>query len=154
MLIQINLLRRDNSVFISAISKALSHQTPSDSQAVHALPTGNERLSILLHVSRKTPHRRRTPFRVTSGNDPSLFESGSDLLRPDGHPRSRPLYFLFILCMKNLGKIDLLRTTDRILAAFRSRRCVYRPSHALYTLNVTFIVDFSRSTTIFFVIPE
>ena len=106
-----------------------------------------------------TPEKPRIagelPFRVTSGNDPSLFESGSDLLRPDGHPCSRPLYFLYILCMKNLGKIDLLRTMVRILVAFPSRRCVYRPtSHALYTLNVTFIVDFSRSTTIFFVIAE
>jgi hypothetical protein len=33
-------------------------------------------------------------FRVTSSDDPSSFESGSDLLLVDGQPWSRPLHAL------------------------------------------------------------
>ncbi|KAK0497809.1 hypothetical protein EDD18DRAFT_1351623 [Armillaria luteobubalina] len=37
------------------------------------------------------PTAGQVRFRLTSANDPSLFESGSDLLRPDGTPWAIPL---------------------------------------------------------------
>ena len=57
---------------------------------------------------------RELRLRVTSSNDTAFFESGWDLLRPDGQIWSRSL-FIFqsstILCMKNRGKINLFRMT-------------------------------------------
>ena len=78
-------------------------------------------------------------LRVTSSNDTALFESGWDLLRPDGQIWSRSL-FIFqsstILCMKNRGKINLSRTTW-------IRFWPSSPQKKFLSPKSTFIVDFS-----------
>jgi hypothetical protein len=97
-------------------------------------------------------------LRVTSGNDSAFFESGSDLLLPDGHPWSRPLYSvskLYPLLYEKLREDRLIPDDlDTGLAALPSRRYRRLQSRVLYTLNDTYIVDFSMYVTVFFVITE
>ena len=96
-------------------------------------------------------------LRVTSGNDPGFFKSGSDLLRPDGRPWSLPLYILskaFLPLYEKLRE-DRFISDDfhSVLEALPSRRYQFELSQVLYRLNDTFIIDFS-SRTVFFVITE
>jgi hypothetical protein len=94
-------------------------------------------------------------LRVASSNDAAFFESGSDLLRPDGRLWSRPLYNLskyYPLLYEKLREDHLVPDDlDRVLAALPSKR---HKNRFLYTLNDTFIVDFSSSGMCFFVITE
>jgi hypothetical protein len=96
-------------------------------------------------------------LRVTSSDDAASFESGSDLLQPDGRLWSRPLYALFKFLSPLYEKLREDRLIpddlDTALAALPSRTPKYHRSHILYTLNDTFTVDFS-STTIFCAITE
>ena len=109
----------------------------------------------------KSPEKPRIAgelrLRVTSGNDAAFFESGSDLLRPDGRPWSRPLYALskiFPHLYEKLREDQLIPDDlDTVLAALPSKIYQYRRTPALYSLNDTFIVDFS-SQPAFFVITE
>jgi hypothetical protein len=91
-------------------------------------------------------------LRVTSSND---FESGSDLLRPNGRLWSRPLYNLskyYPPLYEKLREDHLIPDDlDRVLAALPSKR---HKNRCLYSLNDTFIVDFSSSGITFFVITE
>ena len=102
-------------------------------------------------------------LRVTSSNDTASFESGSDLLRPDGQIWFRPLTYLSTSLPSLYNKLreDQLvpDDLDRVLTTLPSRsRTVkswnFRRSHFLYTLNDTFIVDFSRRLYDFTVITE
>jgi len=97
-------------------------------------------------------------LRVTSSNDPSSFESGSDLLRTDGLPWSRPLYVLpnyfFPLYEKLREERFVPDDLDRVLLTLPSAKLKYRRSHILYTLNDTFIVDFNKNNLALFVITE
>jgi hypothetical protein len=90
-------------------------------------------------------------LRVTSSND---FESGSDLLRPNGWLWSRPLYALskyYPLLYEKLREDQLIPDDlDAALAALPSKRHKLR----LYTLNDTFIVDFSSTKMSLFAITE
>ena len=96
-------------------------------------------------------------LRVTSSNDTAFFESGWDLLRPDGQIWSRPLFQLpkfFPPLYEKLREEELIPDDlDKALAAFPSQKIFYSRSHFLYTLKDTFIVDFS-SQPAFFVITE
>ena len=95
-------------------------------------------------------------LRVVSSNDAASFESGSDLLRPDGQIWSRQLYTLpkYHLHLYERLREDRLIPDDlhTALAALPSRKSF--PKRILYTLNDTFIVDFNSRTTIFIVITE
>ena len=97
-------------------------------------------------------------LRVTSSDDAASFESGSDLLRQDGRLWRHPLYSVSKLCPLLYEKLkedqfipDDLNTA---LATLPSKRYRYHRSNVLYTLNDTFIVDFSSSGTFFFLITE
>ena len=95
-------------------------------------------------------------LRVTSGNDPSFFESGSDLLQPDGVIWLWPLYSVSKFhcpLYENLREDRLISDDlDTVLAALPSKRHKHR--HCIYTLNDTFIIDFSSARTVLFVITE
>jgi hypothetical protein len=97
-------------------------------------------------------------LRVTSSDGPASFESGSDLLRTDGLPWSRPLY---ILSKHHPPLYEKLREEgfipddlDRVLAALPKRRIKYSRSQVLYTLNDTFIIDSLNPTVMLLVITE
>jgi hypothetical protein len=101
-------------------------------------------------------------LRVTSSNDPASFESGSDLLRPNGRqPWSRPLFILQKcypplyekLREEGLVPDDLNRKLFR-LSLKDTGYCFNR--RRLYTLNDTFIIDFSTMAkgSYFFVVTE
>ena len=85
-------------------------------------------------------------LRVTSSNDATFFENGSDLLRPDGQMWSHPLFLLpkvLSPLYEKLREDQLIPDDlDKVLAALPSRRS-NRRSHFLHTLNDTFIIDFS-----------
>ena len=97
-------------------------------------------------------------IRLTSSGDPASFESGSDLLRSDGLPWSRPLYVLpryFLPLYEKLREERFVPDDlDRVLLTSPSARLNYNRSHILYTLNDTFIVDFSSHMSSLFVITE
>ena len=84
-------------------------------------------------------------LRVTSSDDPASFENGSDLLRYNGRPWSRPLHVLpelYIPLYEKLREEQLVPDDlDRVLSALPKENFRYSWSH-LYTLNDTFIVDF------------
>jgi hypothetical protein len=97
-------------------------------------------------------------LRVTTRDDPSSFESGSDLLNLNGQPWSRPLLILpryYNPLYKKLRE-DRFVPDDlvAILSISTSKIPRYRRSQLLYTLNDTFIVDFSFTRLRFFVITE
>jgi hypothetical protein len=98
-------------------------------------------------------------LRATSGGDPTSFESGSDLLKPNGQPWSRPLCVLSKYYKPLYEKLREDRLVpddlDAILSTFTSGFPRYNcQSQLLYTLNDTFIVDFSCTQHYFFVITE
>ena len=86
-------------------------------------------------------------LRVASSDDITSFESGSDLLLPKGQTWSRPLYAL----SKHYGFLYKMLREDRlvpddldtILSSFPTKNMKYTRGRLLYTLNDTFIVDFS-----------
>ena len=84
-------------------------------------------------------------LRVTSSDDPASFESGSDLVRVDGRPWSRPLLFLpnthFPLYVKLREEGFVPDDLDRALLTLRSKS--NRGRLRLYTLNDPFIIDFN-----------
>jgi hypothetical protein len=87
-------------------------------------------------------------LRVTSSDDPASFESGSDLLLPDGLSWSRPLYSLskhYLPLYEKLREEGFIPDDlDRVLATLSERNIInYSRSRVLYTLNDTFIVNFS-----------
>ena len=97
-------------------------------------------------------------LRVTSSDDPASFESGSDLLRTDGQLWSRPLGAIAKYCSPLYEKLreekfvpDDLDTVLLTLPPVYHRYIQHNP---LYTLNDTFIVDFSGSGRRFSVFTE
>ena len=97
-------------------------------------------------------------LRVTSSNDTAFFESGWDLLRPDGQIWSRPLFQLpkfFPPLYEKLREEELIPDDlDKALAAFPPKKIFYSRSQLLYTLNDAFIVDFSSQLMSIMVIHE
>jgi hypothetical protein len=80
-------------------------------------------------------------LRVTSSDDPASFESGSDLLRTDGLPWSRPLYILTRIFPPLYEKLQEERLIpddlDRFLLTLPPASINYSRSQILYTLNDT-----------------
>jgi hypothetical protein len=97
-------------------------------------------------------------LRVTSSDDPASFESGSDLLRRDGQPWSRPLFTLprkFLPLYEKLREDRLVPDDlDAVLSTLPSKSIHHR-SNVLYTLNDTFIVKFGgRGSTLHFITEQ
>ena len=88
-------------------------------------------------------------FRVASSDDPASFENGSDLLMSNGQPWSRTLdvvskwypHLYEKLREEGLVPDDL----DAVLSTFPRMLPRYRQSRYLYTLNDTFMIDFTFS---------
>jgi hypothetical protein len=98
-------------------------------------------------------------LRVTSSDDPASFESGSDLLRTNGLPWSRPLYILskhYPPLYEKLREEQFIPDDlDRVLVTLPERRIQYSRHNVLYTLNDTFIINFvSNNSSRFLVITE
>ena len=97
-------------------------------------------------------------LRVTSSDDPASFESGSDLLRTDGLPWSRPLHILSKLyppLYEKMREDQLIPDDlDRVLGALPERKIQYSRNQFLYTLNDTIYVDFGTHSPKFRVITE
>jgi hypothetical protein len=93
-------------------------------------------------------------FRVTFSDDPASFESGSDLLALNGQPWSRPLYTLpksYTYLYKKLREDRFVPDDlDAVLSTFPPIPHRYRRHHLLYTLNDTFIIDFSIAKRYYF----
>jgi hypothetical protein len=96
-------------------------------------------------------------LRVVSSDDPASFESGSDLLLTNGRPWMRPLYGLskyHLPLYEKLREDQIIPDDlDSVLSKLPSGSLKNRRSQLLYTLNDTFILDFS-SASYFFVITE
>ena len=97
-------------------------------------------------------------LRVTSSDDPASFESGSDLLRPNGQLWRRPLYFLskcYYFLYEKLREDGLVSDDlDKILSTLPSTNPKYRQSQILYTLNDPFIIDFSYPGFLFVITEQ
>jgi hypothetical protein len=97
-------------------------------------------------------------FRIARSDDPASFESGSDLLKSDGQPWSRPLFVLsksYTHLYKKLREDRLVPDDlDAALSTFTPRFPKFNRKQPFYTLNDTFIAEFSRSGQLFFVITE
>ena len=97
-------------------------------------------------------------LRVTSSDDPTSFESGSDLLLANGRAWARPLYTLSKLCLPLYEKLreDRLISDDleSVLSNLPSKKQNFRRRNYFYTLNDTFIFNFSHGGFVFFVITE
>jgi hypothetical protein len=97
-------------------------------------------------------------LRVTSIDQPASFKSGSDLLLRNGQPWSRPLYVLsnyYKPLYEKLREDRLIPDDlDAILSTSTPSLPSYNQNQLLYTLNDTFIVDFSRPFECLFVITE
>lgn len=113
-----------------------------------------------LYYSR-SPERPRIAgevrFRVTSSDDPASFESGSDLMRPDGMPWSSSLYFLskyyFPLYEKLKEERFVQDDMESVLWNLPLHDDVWG-QQCLHALNDAFIIDFSKNVTKLFVITE
>jgi hypothetical protein len=97
-------------------------------------------------------------LRVVSSDDPASFESGSDLLRTNGRPWSRPIYVVskfYTPLYKKLREERLVPDDlDTVLSTLPSTSSTYRWKQFLTILNDTFTVDFSSKSLTFFVITE
>jgi hypothetical protein len=96
-------------------------------------------------------------FRVTSSDDPASFESGSDLMRPDGMPWSSSIYFLSKYYSPLYKKLEEERFVpdelDRVLWDLPLHDNVWG-RQLFFALNDPFIIDFSKTFTKSFVITE
>ena len=97
-------------------------------------------------------------LRVTPSDDPASFESGLDLLQTSGRIWSRPL---FTLSKFSLPLYEKLREEGfvpgdlhTVLSTFPPTSIQYHRSHLFYTLNDTFIVDFSKKKLRFCFVTE
>ena len=95
-------------------------------------------------------------LRVSSGDDFRSFESGSDLLKSNGRPWTRPLYSLSKYCLPLYEKLREERFVsddlDAVLSTLPSKALYHSQTQLLYTLYDTFILDFTISTRWYFVI--
>jgi hypothetical protein len=106
----------------------------------------------------KPPIGGELRFRVTSSDDPASFGSGSDLLRPDSLPWSRSLFALskyyFPLYEKLREERFVSDDLDAALLTLPSFKANHVQSQRLYTLNDTFIVDFSKPKKTFVITEQ
>jgi hypothetical protein len=137
---------------------ALYYESGKDGSP-HALYPPNTKGFLYYSISPGRPRiAGELRFRVTSTDDHTSFESGSDLLRRNGLPWSRPLYVLSKVVLplyENLKEEGFVPDDfDKVLQTFPSVRLQYRKSQVLYTLNDTFIIGFSQGKFKLFVITE
>ena len=96
-------------------------------------------------------------LRVISDDD-SSFASGSDLLRTNGRPWSRPLHVLpqcYTAIYKKLREEQLIPDDlHAALSAFPNKIARYSSSQHLFTLHDTFIIDFANYAMNLSVITE
>jgi hypothetical protein len=132
----------------------------SESNGKISLPYPPDIKSFLYYFTRPEKPRIAAELclRVTSSGVPTSFESGSDLLKPNGRPWSRPLCVLpryYNPLYKKLREDRLVPDDlDAFLSTSISKLPKYRGNQLLYTLNDTFIVDFSYTKLHLFVITE
>ena len=98
-------------------------------------------------------------LRVTSSDDPASFGKGSDLLRLNGLPWSRPLYYLFKYYFPLYEKLreDQFIPDDlhRVLSTLPFGKPSYRRIHQrLYTLNDPLVLDLSQKSQYLFIVTE
>ena len=100
-------------------------------------------------------------LRVTSSDDTSSFENGSDLLKPNGLPWSRSLYYVSRTTIPLYAKLReegfVPDDLHAILSAFpppSKEMQALRCQQELYTLNDTFLVDFGMTNQSFTIITE
>jgi hypothetical protein len=121
---------------------------PPDTKAFLYYSTPPERLRISGELR----------LRVTSCDDPASFDSGSDLMKPNGQPWSRPVFFLPRYYKALYGKLREERLVsddlDAVLSTFTPKLPKYNQSQLLYTFNDTFIVDFMSCGHLLTVITE
>jgi hypothetical protein len=95
-------------------------------------------------------------LRLTSSDDPASFESGSDLLHPNGQPWSRALFSLAKYYSPLYQKLrEEGFVPDDLDAALSTLPHIRRSHyHFLYTLNDTFTIDFSSTRSSLSAITE
>jgi hypothetical protein len=97
-------------------------------------------------------------LRVVSNDNPASFASGSDLLRTNGQPWSRPLHVLpryYSVVYEKLREERLV--PDDLHAALMNlskTHSRYSRSQFLFTLHDTFIIDFFKITQVLRVVTE
>ena len=95
-------------------------------------------------------------LRVTSRDDVASFESGSDLLLANGQAWSRSLYGIskFNIPLYEKLREERIITDDlhEVLSTLPPQNL--RKAQLMYTLNDSFIIDFSSNRLYFFVITE
>jgi hypothetical protein len=97
-------------------------------------------------------------LRVASSDDPASFDSGSDLLISNGQPWLRRLCTVskhYISLYQKLREEQLVSDDlDAVLSTFPHKSPTYHRSQVLYTLDDTFIVDFSTYQPHVFAVTE
>jgi hypothetical protein len=97
-------------------------------------------------------------LRVTSQDDPASFDSGSDLMKPNGQPWSRQVFFLPKYYKSLYGKLREERLVsddlDAVLSTFTPKLPKYNRYQLIYTFNDTFIIDFMSRDHLLTVITE
>ena len=152
----VSLLNRPSPVVVPRIQYDMSKLRGKPGRPI--FPTGTKAFMYYSVSPGKPRIAGEIRLRVTSSDDPASFESGSDLLRTNGRPWSRPLY---VLSKYSPPLYEKLREDgfvpddlDRVLSTFPTLIPKYGRSHFFYTLNDNFIIDFSSYRILFFVITE
>jgi hypothetical protein len=118
----------------------------SGKQRYLSFPSDTKAFLYYFTTPEKPPMAGELRLRVTSSDDPASFESGSDLLKPNGQPWSRPLYVVSRFYTPLYEKLREERLVpddlDAVLSTFPR---ISLSRQFLYTLNDTFIVDFGAS---------
>ena len=131
---------------IATATRTLSrkHSTPPDTKAFLYYRTSRERPRIAGELR----------LRVVPSDDPASFESGSDFLKSNGQIWSRSLYVLSRCHIPLYEKLKEERLVPHDLDTALSTLPQKVPKSELYTLNDTFIIDFSSVTIAFTIITE
>jgi hypothetical protein len=99
-------------------------------------------------------------LRLASDDNFASFESGSDLLRTNGRPWSRPLYFVskyssYRLLYEKLREDRLVPDDlDAALSTFPAKWPVYSQGNISYTINDPIVVHVNAYSVYFLVITE
>jgi hypothetical protein len=159
-LIQKSVLRKNNDIFTWVISDPLisvmlhNHSSPvlapplfydlSCSQIFPLYPTNTKAFLYYFTLPNNPRIAGELRLRVAPSNDFSSFESGSDRLKPNGQPWSRPLYVLpkhSIPLYEKQSEDQLVPDDlDAVLSTFTQK--YYHQTQPLYTLNDAFIINF------------
>ena len=135
---------------------ALAHKTSAASRLPY--PPNTKAFLYYFTPPEKPRIAGELRLRVASSDDPASFESGSDLLLPNGQLWSRPLFVLpkyyFPLYAKLRDELLVPDDLDTALSTMPSEYPIYHRKQLLYTLNDTFILSFGGFGQILLVITE